>query len=196
MTLNILLGGPFYKRRELYSQPFKNTAVTHLNFCRYLTADYERRNFSISQCSWTPNAQQDIVTIPSIASHQQPPVTNQQQSQRISAGVIAGVVIGSILALCATLYTLYYFRPAAWRGSKLEKDINEIGINEKTIETRAHSSTCEIDGAQYIGQEIEGNQYFGHEINGDQYLAQKLDRKPNQIQELPAGEFFVSELPH
>jgi hypothetical protein len=89
----------------------------------YLTADYERGTFSVSQCSWIEGADENIVTIPpkttdvSISSDPTDPPSsttpsadpNAPNSQHALKGwVIALIVIGSIAGL-AVLAGLYLF---------------------------------------------------------------------------------------
>ncbi|KAF4631167.1 hypothetical protein G7Y89_g6965 [Cudoniella acicularis] len=83
----------------------------------YVIADYERGNFSVSQCSWVANTQQDIVAIR--------PVTTESSTNTIGIGIgtgnstastnstpigaIVGGVIGGLIVLAIAGFLLYRF---------------------------------------------------------------------------------------
>jgi hypothetical protein len=88
----------------------------------YVIADYDRGNFSVSQCKWEANAQQAIVPIlaPSLmaeVSASGPGVNgttageskSKSKSKSTPVGAIAGGVVGGIVALAAAAYLLYRF---------------------------------------------------------------------------------------
>jgi len=72
---------------------------------RYLTADYERRSFSVSQCSWSDNSKQSIVAIP--------PVTEPEtsSSSHVPLGAIVGGVIGGVVLLVLIASLMYFIWP-------------------------------------------------------------------------------------
>ncbi|EHK99664.1 hypothetical protein M7I_4442 [Glarea lozoyensis 74030] len=90
----------------------------------YVIADYDRGNFSVSQCKWEANSQQAIVPIlapallaevssnPSAGSGTAANgTTTNEESKPTSApiGAIVGGVIGGIVALAVGVYLLYHF---------------------------------------------------------------------------------------
>jgi hypothetical protein len=90
------------KRRE-YNYPQRG--ITHLNQCRYLTVDYERSEFYLSQASFAQNASQHIITIPSINSTS----SNETTSHRLPVGAIVGIAIGGVvvvvgLTICVLIF--------------------------------------------------------------------------------------------
>jgi hypothetical protein len=97
----------------------------------YVTADYERGNFSVSQCSWDANAQQNIVPI-------LPPVsktsngggssgsggTNKSgKASSIPTGAIAGGAIGGIALLAAAVTLIYWFNIIPRRRRRAEASL-------------------------------------------------------------------------
>jgi hypothetical protein len=58
---------------------------------RYLTADYERRIFKVSQCTWVAGADENVVTITSKDT-----AVGGDSIASFSGGVIAGIVVGTV----------------------------------------------------------------------------------------------------
>ena len=80
----------------------------------YLIADYERQNFSISQCTWDPGAKERIITIHpanvtsnSTASSASPSGGSGAHHRSLPAGAIAGIVIAALLALAVVALLIY-----------------------------------------------------------------------------------------
>ena len=82
----------------------------------YLTVDYERRRFAVSQAVFPDNAAQQITPIVSV-NDSAITTTTATPSKKISGGAIAGIVIGiiAIIALIIAGALLY------WRRSKHPK---------------------------------------------------------------------------
>ncbi|KAI9881481.1 MAG: hypothetical protein M1830_000044 [Pleopsidium flavum] len=81
----------------------------------YLIVDWERSNFSISQCLFSESLSQQIVTIRSInaTSNSNVPPSNSDsastQNSSISSGAIAGIVVGTILFVALLVVGLALF---------------------------------------------------------------------------------------
>ncbi len=90
--------------QEAYIFPFHHYySASQMTFHRYLIADYERRNFSVSQCSWNAGAQQDIVVITSASVDVLSSGTKTAKSVGLSSGKIVGIAIGSLAGLLILL---------------------------------------------------------------------------------------------
>ena len=103
-----------------------------LTYCRYLTVDYERKNFSLSQCDFSGRPSH-IVAISSVnaTSTNAPGTTpstsatpsggtsgNQNSSSSLSSSAIAGIAIG-IIALAIILAGTVIFM--LWRKKKTRR---------------------------------------------------------------------------
>ena len=114
-------------------------SILLLSCCSYLTADYERGNFSISQCVWNDNAQQNIETIHS-TNYTAPPsangagansVSNSSTSSSLTVGAIVGIVIAAVLfiACIAILALLRHFRKWPFHKRPLHPGASELDAN-------------------------------------------------------------------
>ncbi|TVY32123.1 Candidapepsin [Lachnellula occidentalis] len=90
----------------------------------YVVTDYDRRNFSVSQCDWTPNAQQDIKTIlppsksSSNSSSSSTAPSEPQKSHGLGAGAIAGIAIAAVCILLGAALLWIYFKVIKPRRAK------------------------------------------------------------------------------
>ncbi|KAL8728619.1 MAG: hypothetical protein Q9166_005272 [cf. Caloplaca sp. 2 TL-2023] len=157
----------------------------------YVIADYERRNFSVSQCSWVDNAQQEIVPIPELTTR-----SDSEISAGLSSGAMVGISIGSIAAVSTLAFALYLFivRPLGAKRSlrtedktasveisaKLDVDERPQEIDGKAVRGR------ELDSKPYFGQELDGKVHSGNEMEGSRVFAQELGTKGLLASELPA----------
>jgi hypothetical protein len=102
----------------------------------YLIADYERGNFSISQCTFEPGATQNIVTIKSVADANSKPSPSSIHTKGLSPGIEAAIAVTS--AVVVTLLGLVFW---LWRKKKwiFEKPAPPNG--EKDTESQRDDST-------------------------------------------------------
>ncbi|KAL8782810.1 MAG: hypothetical protein Q9213_005089 [Squamulea squamosa] len=155
----------------------------------YVIADYERRNFSISQCSWVDNAPQQIVTISA--------PTNEKGSKadtELGPGAVGGMAVGCVAATCALALAIYYWIVRLRRG---KGGSAELGIVDKPqeIDGKQHLGTeverkghreSELDSTACLRQELEGKVRVGSEMEGSHAFAQELGSKDPLASELPA----------
>ena len=97
MILKIPWAEHFCKKREFV--PLLRYGAQFLTAYRYLTVDYERGNFTVSQCVWQDGAAEQITTIlsPTYANISSNSMTSStSRSKPLGGGVIAGAVIGGI----------------------------------------------------------------------------------------------------
>lgn len=176
-----------------------------MTFHRYLIADYERRNFSVSQCSWNAGAQQDIVAITSLSETVLSSGTKVLHSRGLSSGKIAGIVIGGLAGLLIMLAIIMKAKGVGLSPWKMGKQHQELEASEKSVMVdETGTKICEVDGRGHKGHEIDGYQYPGHEIDGQKIpghelgaveLSQELEGNETPKHELPALEFPGGEMP-
>jgi FlaG/FlaF family flagellin (archaellin) len=84
----------------------------------YLTVDYERGNFSVSQCIWDIEAKQDIATIHSLANSDDSSDSGDTtdasspgtpDNSGPSTGAIAGIVVGSSIGLTVFAVAIWWY---------------------------------------------------------------------------------------
>lgn len=161
-----------------------------------MTADYERRTFTVSQCTWDPNARQNITTIKALADQQVP---TRSDSHHISGGAIAGIVLGSIFGVAAIvgLGVFLYRRFAAHHNEmdEFEKPELDSGQQFRTGLGGDKHMGQEIDCKHYIGAEVDSKRLPGHEIDGKRFLGHELAGNVNMGHELDSGQHGSAEMP-
>ena len=180
----------------------------------YVIADYERLNFSVSQCRWEQDkvSTQNIIDIlsPNAAS------SNQVDTEVLSTAAIAGVAVGGAALIGVTGLAIFFIRRRRnaehRRFAKMEE---KDSIKNQTVAPVQYGS--ELDGhdvyelphqgrqwvqevgGSYVGDpttvgysEMEVRQHFGH----GKGFANELPAPPavyempgSEVQELPSGRF-------
>lgn len=139
----------------------------------YLIADYERRNFSISQCSWVENANQDIRAIRSPADS-----IALGKKHQLTPGSIAGIVIGGPVAASAFMLGLYFYYIRLLRSRRTWNAVENTADSSKTsAKLETEEKALEIDGIQYDGPEIDGRLAPRPELAGIDCPGQEMDAR-------------------
>jgi hypothetical protein len=164
----------------------------------YLTVDYERRNFSLSQAIWNDTAPENIITIKPPSSTTPPP----PKSSALSPGAIAGIVIGAVVVLLAILTILLVYRKRKAQNRRIA-ELEAISANPKTavssdgvvIRDRKHNgaeldgidgSRHEIDTGVPVSAEMDGRSRV-HELYGDD-LGRYSELDVNELNNKPLGQ--------
>lgn len=103
------------KTRYFPLKPSNNTVPTTIGRIffqeAYLIADFERKNFTISQCNWEGSLAQNIIAI-------SPPTNgtssdNSTSGSPLHLGAIIGIAVGGtmLLLLCCTFVYVYFIKP-------------------------------------------------------------------------------------
>jgi hypothetical protein len=101
----------------------------------YLIVDYERQNFSVYQASFDPS----IMTNTSIVSIDPPPdsVYPGEDSDKLSRGAMAGIVIGSVAGFALIIFIIWWFffhegyqLSVSRREPKPKDSKEEISVNQ------------------------------------------------------------------
>jgi hypothetical protein len=89
----------------------------------YLIVDWERGNFSLSQCLWQPNSQANIVTISSKNSTTSGSSSAHSGVTGLGTGGIAGLIVGIVaVVVLATVLGFCFFHRRRRRPQEGEKD--------------------------------------------------------------------------
>ncbi|KAI4138346.1 MAG: hypothetical protein LQ341_004714 [Variospora aurantia] len=155
----------------------------------YLIADYERRNFSIAQCSWVENAQQSIESITVPVN-----MTLSGASQELSAGGKAGIAVGSVAVIFAIGLILCLFVIRRRRNRRAQKEEQSSAESGSSAELGANDKALEIDGAPLHGLELDGKPQHGQELDGKLYLGQEIDGKVHFGSEMEGSNKYAHEM--
>jgi hypothetical protein len=121
----------------------------------YLTADYERGNFSVSPCIWDANAQADIVTIHS-KNRTTVPTTSPSSSpggphSGSHLSIALGVTIGVLAFLCLLTALIWFLvRKRKTMPEEPAVGVPELGAEHKMpFEKPADEQRLEADSKHY-----------------------------------------------
>ncbi|KAL8869945.1 MAG: hypothetical protein Q9174_003895 [Haloplaca sp. 1 TL-2023] len=129
----------------------------------YLIADYERRNFSVSPCSWKEGVRQDIMPILS------PELGLNEDRQLLQGGALAGVVIGCIIASLCIAFALFYLVRRRKRRVRLESKLDRQESSEASEIQEvdpANGAVLEVDGEPLPKPELHGRAFERYEVDG------------------------------
>ncbi|TVY48456.1 Candidapepsin-8 [Lachnellula cervina] len=180
----------------------------------YVITDYDRQNFSVSQCDWTPNAPQNIKTIlpPSKSvSNGSSNSTNStasvkpQKSHGLGAGAIAGVAIAAVLVLIGAALLLVYFtvlkpRRAEKAKAKAEAEA-EAAIEEEAPPAFTSTEASPDDADTIMETELNGQgltelgdhdvKVRAHETDGtEKYEMYSPEKMAAEMEAKVSGQIF------
>ena len=113
-----------------------------------MTVDYERGNFSISQCSWTDGATPQISSIispdyPANATSIPPGTPEESGSKKLSTGIIAAIAIITVL-LVAGLAALAFFCIRRRKRPVSEVPTEDLNLTHGDVSTDSKSILSSI----------------------------------------------------
>ncbi|KAL8764842.1 MAG: hypothetical protein Q9209_007853 [Squamulea sp. 1 TL-2023] len=155
----------------------------------YVIADYERQNFSISQCSWVDNAPQQIVKISAPAN-----ATSSKADTEINSGAVGGIAVGCVAAACALALAIYYLIDRLRRGKGVRSPEERHDRFPGSAELGIPETPREIDGKQYLVTEIEGRGLHRQELDSTAFPRQELEGKVHLGGEMEGSHAFPQEL--
>ncbi|KAL8966871.1 MAG: hypothetical protein Q9183_003174, partial [Haloplaca sp. 2 TL-2023] len=129
----------------------------------YLIADYERRNFSISPCSWKEGVQQDIV--PNLS----PELDHHKNSQQLQGPGLAGVIIGIVVASLGIAFALFRLAKRRQRrvGLRLKgESLVSEEVSERPESDHSNGVIVEVDGEDLPKPELHGMFLERYEVDG------------------------------
>lgn len=177
----------------------------------YLIVDYERFNFSVSQCDWSSASQQrKIIPINSTSSNVSVPSNVPPKPHHVSAGATAGAILGGIVAVLFLL-VLWYKHPKIRAQFAVKVSSEKPQLDGLPRETKPEmAGDCldtELDSRPNIGVELEGMENSKLEAHDSQdwvpelpssgrhSMAAEADGKQNWVSGLPTKHQTPSELP-
>ena len=152
---------------------------------RYLIADYQRSNFSLSQCAFVDGANEDIVTIHPVGYVAPAPgnstsgngttsgsgAGSSHSSSSLGRGATAGIAVGAaaILITLILLGLAFYFRkwPFHKRREAAELDATAVSQERKADEPDSQTDDVQEKDAGYTGKhELGLNEVARNELEG------------------------------
>ena len=190
------LGRTFLQEAQVTHQHAERQCA-NMGIRRYLTADYERRTFTVSQCTWNAGATQDIIPIKSLDDSGNQKTQTFSSSHHTSTGAIAGGVVGGIAGLALLCTAGYFIFTKFIRGHHRYEDNDKVeldGEGKKLQELDSKDGAHEIGGEQHFGYEIDSKRILGFELAGVHKHGHELDSGQHGASEMPAREALIAEL--
>ena len=167
----------------------------------YLVVDYERSNFSLSQCDFTENASQQIVaiTIPNATSGTAPSTSSSQPTHGLSSAAIAGIVIAVVVVALMVAIAYYLLRRRQKQAAYESTETDELEDREETKDVDNNTDA----GSQHV-PELETEQLKIAQLRGSKVArpteleggiaAEEMGDGKTMVQEMPGHEIPLSEL--
>jgi hypothetical protein len=197
------LGRTFFQ--EAYVSPHNKIAQTDV-VNRYVIADYERRNFSVSECKWDASLSQEIVTIfPPSNGTQDTTKTKAHHSLSLPAIAAGGAGVVILLVVALILLSILHRRQKAKRQKLPDSNsLTAPSINpdlNSEAELDAHSPENKADLHEFSGDAKFPSEMQGNEILELDPYGRKWPPSPNaveidslakqEIYEMDAGEVAI-----
>ena len=157
----------------------------------YLTVDWERQNFSISQCLFSDNMQQNLVAI------QSPSGSDTTKSGGSDTGRTVGIAVGVIVGVIVVLAVIGAF---LWRRHKLQSEKEEEeerkGLEETDQRRQGFKQELGV-GNGYQRFEMEGSKPEEAKAKAESELRDEKGRYPGEssvMAEAAGGDVSRSEV--
>ena len=115
--------------------------------------------------------------------------TQAAHFHHVSAGSIAGIVIGSSVVLILLLFAIYLLarKESATLAIKIRKERTELDADAiRRVEMGGTLLKYELDGTQHLGSELDGRKHIGHELEGSRDWVPELPARENMVNEVSA----------
>ncbi|MAD83081.1 MAG: hypothetical protein CL912_08955 [Deltaproteobacteria bacterium] len=154
----------------------------------YVVADYERKNFSVSQCKWDSSPQNIVTIFPPSDSTDNP----ETKPSGLPVGAIAGIAAGGGVLLIVLAVVLYF---CSWKPRRRKRKTAELAANEVAVQNQQPQ---EYIKPELDANEVSLNQKPGiqiHETEGSGVFAPvEIGDNPDIVHEMPAREEVASEM--
>ncbi|RSL72553.1 hypothetical protein CEP53_001055 [Fusarium sp. AF-6] len=161
----------------------------------YLTADYERHVFNVSQCTWDGGAEENLVTIFSKSSESNSNPDDGKNSDpsddssgdmaqnSLSTGAIVGIVIGVVAAIAAVVAVLI-FRRRQQRAKQPQKEETHTVADSPGFD----SGKAELHADAIPHTELMGDIHHIHQLHSDSKEDVGQTRRSSPMYELVGSE--------
>ena len=154
----------------------------------YLTADYERRNFSLSQVSWS-NGDQNIIAIRSVndTAGSGSGSDGLGGSSGLSGGAIAGIVVGIIAVLAIAAAAVFFTRRKKRRQQKKAAELANTEVQPQFADEK--KLPPQLDGLEAPRHEADAtdSQRFEIGAGADTPLMMEVDGEGTHRSELDSS---------
>lgn len=113
--------------------------------------------------------------------------SQKTKSHRLPAAKIAGIVIGSSMALVFLLLAGFLLtkKASAMRAIKNGQEVAELDMNAiRRIEIDGTQLEPELDDTQHYGAELDGSVHVGYEVEGSTHWIPELSAQENIASEM------------
>ncbi|KAK9780491.1 putative Aspartic peptidase domain-containing protein [Seiridium cardinale] len=136
----------------------------------YLTADYERRTFKVSQCKWVAGAEENIVTISSKATE-----ASDHSIAPLSGSIIAAIVTGVVFFIFLAAFVIYLFYHRK-KSPDLEVDCTIPDLFTSSAEESVSTVGLKQELEAFPGApgELAGSFHHAHELHDESQRAELI----------------------
>ena len=163
-----------------------------------MIADYERRNFSVSECKWDASLSQEIVTIFPPSNGTQDATKTKSHHSLPLAAIAAGSAGAVILLIIALILLSILHRRKKAKGQKLAEstapNINPDPNTNPEAELDAHSPEHKADLHEFSGDAKFPSEMLGNEILEIDPYGRKWPPSPNAIEADSAPKHEIYEM--
>ncbi|RSL75145.1 hypothetical protein CEP51_011133 [Fusarium floridanum] len=161
----------------------------------YLTADYERGVFNLSQCTWDGGAEETLVTILPKSSQSNSNSDDKKNSDpsddssdnkaqnSLSTGAIVGIVIG-VVAVIAAVIAIFIIRKHQQRAKQVPKEETHTVADSPGFD----SGKAELHADAIPHTELMGDIHHIHQLHSDSKERVDQTRKASPLYELVGSE--------
>ena len=158
----------------------------------YLTVDWERQNFSISECLFAENTQQNLVAIQSPSNK----TNSGGSSTGKTVGIAVGVVVG-VLVIVAVIGAIFWRRHLAKRKEEEEQAEKAKMLENERAQQHRQGFKQELDvSTEHQRFEMQGStpEKANTEAEEAQHIDDKNTRARLHVAEAAAGDVLRSEV--
>lgn len=140
----------------------------------YISVDYERVRFNVSQVNWEQNYTPHLVAIAAASDEESSNYSgntahpSSSSSSKLSGGAIAGIVVGAVVVVCAVIgLAVWYFRRSKKHAFEKTGQEEEAAGAGKPTDSVSSSDRSTEKGTQVIPKaELDGSSPLESETKG------------------------------